>query len=120
MKARAVSCEKCRKQIHEEEKQAFLKHEYSIASDILYSAVYFATASTLMSMEYKGRKPEYIKKLFEDLCFVYDTPDIFGKQIDLKTEIDRLEKKYGISFNDIHVNFEDEKHFIKSAKEKVK
>ena len=45
---------------------------------------------------------------------IYDTPEIFGKPIYLTDLRKTLETEYGIDFNRINVNIEDEKSFITS------
>ena len=45
---------------------------------------------------------------------IYDTPELFGKPIVLSDLRETFEKDYGIDFNRINVNIEDEKSFIKS------
>lgn len=76
----------------------------------------FATAAVLMTQVRRGRSKQYIRKLFDELVMIFDTPNIFGKSIDLPDVMHRLEKDYDIDFHRIYVCLETESQFIKSAK----
>ena len=106
-------CTKCRKAIEEETKKWYLSQQYRWMNDLLQTAVEHTTVCALAVMERRGRSPEYIKKFFEDLCFMYDFPDFFGKKIRAEDLKAKYEKKYKIDFNDIRLTFESEKEFVK-------
>ena len=108
------NCQLCRKQIINEAKTEFAKHEYAIFSDSAYTMAVYATVAVLTAQIRRGRSKEYIQKLFDDIVMIYDTPEIFGKPIYLTDLRNTLETEYGIDFNRINVNIEDEKSFIKS------
>ena len=110
------SCEQCRKSIHEEEKTKFLKHEYAIFKDAAYTFACHATAAALMVQAQRGRSKEYIQKMFDDMCMVFDTSTLFGKPIVLNEVMADLTAEYGIDFKKIHVNLESESEFIKGVK----
>lgn len=107
------TCAQCRKEITEEVKKGYLKDEYEWMTNLLQSAVEHTTVCALAVMEKRGRSKDYIRKFFDDLCFVYDMPSIFGKQIKAEDVKKRYEKEYGIDFNRIKVHFESEKEFVK-------
>lgn len=109
MKARINDCVSCRKKMHEE----FLKHEYKFFSDTAYSMAVYAICGVLSAMVRKGRTKHYIKQLYEDMCFLYDTPELFGKEITMTDIMHRLTQDYGIDWDKLHVHIETEKEFIK-------
>lgn len=119
MKAR-TDCGACRKRIHKEEQEAFLKHEYKLFSDMAYSMACFAVCGTLSAQIRRGRSKEYIKKLYDDICFFFSQPYIFGKEITMTQVMEQLTEEYGIDFDKLTVNLETEKEFIRSAKEGTK
>ena len=110
------SCEQCQKSIHEEEKTKFLKHEYAILKDAAYTFACHATAAALMVQAQRRRSKEYIQKMFDEMCMVYDTSTLFGKPIVLTDVMKELEREYGIDFSRIHINLESEQEFIKGVK----
>lgn len=116
MKAR-TDCGACRKRIHKEEQEAFLKHEYKLFSDMAYSMACFAVCGTLCAQIRRGRTKEYIKKLYDDICFFFGQPYIFGKEITMTQIMKQLSEEYDIDFDKITVNLETEREFIRSAKE---
>lgn len=115
MKARS-NCETCRKQIHKEERDAFLKNQYAILKDGIYTMACYATAAALALQMQRGRSKKYIRKMFDDMVVLYDTSTIFGKPIVLTDVIKQLEKEYDIDFKRINVNLESEKEYIKGVK----
>ena len=108
------NCQLCRKQIINEAKTEFAKHEYAFFADCAFSMAVYATVAVLTAQIRRGRSKEYIQKLYDDIVMIYDTPEIFGKPIYLTDLRNTLESEYGIDFNRINVNIEDEKSFIKS------
>ena len=107
-------CSKCRKQIINEAKTEFAKHEYAIFSDSAFTMAVYATVAVLTAQVRRGRSKEYIQKLFDEIVMIYDTPELFGKPIVLSDLRKTFEKDYEIDFNRINVHIEDEKSFIKS------
>lgn len=112
---KTMTCEQCRKKIQKEEQDKFLKSQYEIVKNFISSICCYTTTAALMVMVKRGRSPEYIRKFFDDLVFIYSTPNLFNKKIDMVTEMKYLEKNYGIDFNRIEVHMEDEKEFCKGA-----
>jgi hypothetical protein len=100
--------------------EAFLKKEYAIFQDCSLSFATYAICAVLMTMVRRKRTKKYIQQLYDDMCFVFDTPEIFGKQITMTDVMDRLEKDYGIDWSKIHIRMETEKHFISSTKKEVR
>lgn len=72
------------------------KEEYRFFNNSAYSMLCFAVTLDLCSMIYKGLSKKYIKQRFEDICFICDMPEIFGKKLDMSTTMEMLEKDYGI------------------------
>ncbi len=119
MKSR-TNCVECRKRIYKEAENEYLKHEYSFFTDAAYSMAIFATVAILSVMHRRGRSKRYIRKLFEDICFIYDYPEVRGKRIDMTEMVHLFETEYGIDFGKIKLHLESEEEFIKSVKGKRK
>ena len=104
--------------------EIFLRKEYSIFKDCSLSFATYAICAVLMTMVRRGRTKKYIQQLYDDMCFVFDTPEVFGKEITMTDVMSRLEKDYGIDWSKINIHMESEKQFISStkraAKEKVR
>lgn len=116
MKVR-TDCNKCRRQVYKEAEEAYLKQQYKSFQEMAYSMACFSTAAVLFAMIRRGRKPEYIQKLFEDILFVYEYPDFFGKKISMTEVMEMLRKEYDIDFSRIQLNMETESEFLKGVKE---
>ena len=113
---RAINCAQCRKKIHDEEKTEFLKHEYAIFQDSAYSMAVFATVCALAVQMRRGRSRAYIRTFFDEMCWMFDMPPVFGKQMTMTEAMKILEKDYGIEFKKIKVHLESEKEFLKGVK----
>lgn len=111
-----TNCNTCRKQIIKQAQDEYLKQQYRIYKDVAHTFACFTTAAVLMYFIRKGRTKKYIQELFDGMVMIFDTPNIFGKSIDLLDVMHRLEKDYDIDFHRIHVCLETESQFIKSAK----
>ena len=110
------TCASCRKKIHDEERTAFIQEEYVLLENNINTLACFTTTAVLMAMIRKGRTPEYIRKLFDELVMIYDTSNLFGKAIHMDDMMKKLEEDYGIDFSRINVHLEDQKSFIKDLK----
>lgn len=118
MKAR--NCNDCRKKIHEEEKEAFLRAEYSMMRDMGKSFAVYAISAVLMTLVRRGRTKKYIQQMYDDMVFIFDTPNIMGKEVTTTTVMKTLEEEYGIDWSRVNPIIEDEKDFVKEAKRLVK
>lgn len=110
------SCDTCRKEIHKEEQEAFLKKEYAVLKDAAYTFACYATTAALAVQVRRGRSKEYIQALFDDMVMMYDTESVFGKTITMTDIMKDLEDIYGIDFKRIKVHLESEKEFIKGVR----
>lgn len=118
---KALNCTQCRKKIHAEEQEKYLKKEYAGIRDAVDTIACLTTASVLGVQVQRGRSKEYIQELFKDICMMYETPAVLGKPIELTAVMKQLEEEYGINFKRISVNFtETEKEYIKGCKEVAK
>ena len=107
------TCAQCKKEIRDEIKKEYRKDEYQWMIDLMQSAIEHTTVCAIAVMERRGRSKDYIQKFFNELCFVYDMPSIFGKEIRAEDVKRRYEKEYNIDFDKIKVHFESEKEFVK-------
>lgn len=115
-----TDCSKCRKLIHEREKTEFAKEMYRFFRDNIQMAECFTIAAVLWSMAKKGRSKKYIKETFDDLCMMFESDNLFGKEITTTQIMKNLEDEYGIDFHRVKVNVETEKQFMKEYKENEK
>jgi len=118
MKAR--NCTDCRRRIHEEEKENFLRAEYSMMKDMGKSFAVYAISAVLMTMIRRGRSKKYIQQMYDDMCFIFDTPSIMGKEVTTTTVMKMLQDEYGIDWDRVNVHLESEKEFVSSTKTLVK
>ena len=117
MRVQARNCTECRKKIHAEEQEKYLKKEYAGIRDAVDTIACLTTASVLGVQVQRGRTKEYIQELFKDICMMYETSELFGKPIMLTDIMKQLEADYDIDFKKIHVNFsETEKEYVKGCK----
>lgn len=115
------NCTECRKRIHAEEQEAYLKMQYHGIKDAVDTIACLTTAAVLAVQVQRGRSKLYIQELFKDICMMYETPAVLGKPIELTAVMKQLEEEYSINFKRISVNFtETEKEYIKGCKEVAK
>lgn len=114
MKAR-TNCSECRKKIYKEAETEYLKHEYRWFGDAAYSMAVYSAVACLAVMRRRNRSRAYIRKFFDEMCFVFDYPEIFGKRVSMTDLMKIFEEEYGIDFSKINVHLETEKEFIKSV-----
>lgn len=111
MKAK-TNCAECRKKIYREAETEYLKHEYKRFSDAAYSMAVYSTVAGLAVMRRRNRSRAYIRKFFDEMCFVFDYPEIFGKRVSMTDLMKIFADEYGIDFSKITVHLETEKEFI--------
>ena len=117
---KSMDCSTCRKRILESAQEAYLKQQYRVYTDAAYTFAVYATAAVLMAQIRRGRSKEYIKKLYDDIVLVYDTPQIFGKPISLTDIMHTLESEYGIDWKKLEVHHESEKRYLTGVRKAVK
>lgn len=115
MKVR-TNCEHCRKEIYKEAEEAYLKQKYSILNENAYTMAVFSTAAVLAVMHRRGRSKRYIRKLFDEICFMYDYPAYMGKELHMTEVMKLMENEYGIDFRKIKIHTETEKQFLYGAR----
>lgn len=118
MKAR-TNCTECRKKIYKEAETEYLKHEYRWFNDAAYSMAVYSTVAGLAVMRRRNRSRAYIRKFFDEMCFIFDYPEIFGKRVSMTDLMKIFEEEYGIDFSKINVHLETEKEFIKDIRKGV-
>ena len=118
MKSRVQNCEQCRNLQMKAQENLCMECQYdmfeSTADDIARATV----SAVIKAMEYRGRKPEYIRKLFADIVFVLECPPIFGKQMHSPDMIAEQTEKYGLDFSEIKVQKETKKEFFHNYKKR--
>lgn len=113
---KAIDCGKCRKKILQEARDEYLKHEYAVFHDSARSLAVFAVCGVLTAMARRGRTKEYIQRLYDDMCQLFDTPEMFGKRITMTDIMHSLTDEYGIDWSKLQVNIESETEWIHSAR----
>lgn len=111
MKAR-TDCQKCRKAIYKEAETEYLKHEYKFFEESAFSMACFAAVVALSVHHRRGRSKAYIRSFFNEMCFIFDMPQVLGKSITMTEMMRFFEKEYGIDFNRIKLHLETEKEFL--------
>lgn len=114
MKAR-TNCNECRKKIYKEAESEYLKHEYKFFADSALSFATFAVCGVLSAMVRRGRTKQYINQLYDDMCLLFSTPEIFGKQITMTDVMNTLSTEYGIDWKKLQVNLESESQWVRSV-----
>lgn len=120
MKSKIKDCIACRKAIYKEAETAYIKEQYRYFSDSAYSMAVFAVCGVLTAMVRRGRTKQYIQQLYNDMCIVFSTPEMFGKQISMTDIMHTLEKEYGIDWKKLEVHLESEKHYLTGVRKAVK
>lgn len=120
MRNKITDCITCRKAIYKEAEEAYLKHEYAFFSDSARSFAVFAVCGVLTAMIRRGRTPQYIRQLYDDMCLLFSTPEMFGKEITMTDIMETLEKEYGIDWSKLQVNIESESEWIHGARKGVR
>ncbi len=120
MRNKITDCITCRKAIYKEAEEAYLKHEYAFFRDLARSFAVFAVCGVLTAMVRRGRTPQYIRQLYDDMCLLFSTPEMFGKEITMTDIMETLEKDYGIDWDKLEVHIEDEKHWVTGARKGVR
>lgn len=114
MKVR-TDCRACRERIFKEAQTEYLKHEYKFFSEAAYSLARFAAAAALCVHYRRGRSKKYIQQFFDDMCFIFDMPEIMGRQLTTTEMVQLLSKEYDIDFSKIKLHLETEDQFIKDV-----
>lgn len=120
MNRKITDCTKCRKEILKQARDEYLLHEYDIFRDSARSLAVFAVCGVLTAMARRGRTKQYITQLYEDMCLLFATPDMFGKRITMTDIMHSLEKEYGIDWSKLQVNIESESEWIHGARKGVR
>lgn len=107
-----TNCDTCRKKILQAAKEGYLKEQYAIYRALSRTFACYCTAAVLMAFIRRGRTKKYIQVVFDDMVAIFDMPSLFGKDIDLTSVMNKLEKEYDIDFKRIKVHIETEKQFI--------
>lgn len=113
---KAINCNTCRKSILKQAKEEYLKGQYAIYSDLAHTFACFCTAAVLMAFIRRGRTKKYIQELYSDLVMIFDTPQVFGKDIKLTDVMKQLEKEYGIDWRRLNVHIETESQFLRGQR----
>lgn len=111
MKVR-TDCVKCRERIRKEIEEQMLHDDYNNLSNAIDTAATWAVTGLLAVFVRRGESKEFIEKLYEDMCLLFSTDNLFGKEIRQEDIMKILTDEYGIDFDKLSVNLESEKHFI--------
>lgn len=120
MKPKIKDCIACRKAIYKEAETAYIKEQYRFFRDSAYSMAVFAVCGVLTAMVRRGRTKQYIQNLYKDMCLLFSTPEMFGKQISMTDIMHTLESEYGIDWKKLEVHIESEKHYLTGVRKAVK
>lgn len=111
-------CKKCRADIFKAAKEEYLNHEFDIFEDTARSFTIYAICGLLTALIRKGRTPEYISKMYDDMCNVFNTDTFFGNTVTMNDIMKALEKDYGINWDRVQPKLETRKEFLYSMRDK--
>lgn len=117
---KAINCSQCRKKILAEARDEYLKYEYAYFRDSARSLAVFAVCGVRTTMARRGRTKKYIRQIYEDMCLLFATPEIFEKKITMTGVMHSLTEDYGIDWDKLEVHIEDEKHWVTGARKGVR
>ena len=121
MKCQVKNCTECRRKIHEEEQELYLRKQYAWLTDGMETMAALAATVAIVALMQQGRSKPYIQRFYDRMVMLYNTGSVLGKKIELVPTMKRLEAEYDIDFKRINVNFsEDEKAYIKNCKGVIK
>ena len=112
---KVIDCQKCRSNIHKEEKELFLKSQYALLKDAAYTFACYATVAAIAVQARRGRSKDYIQKLFDEMVAIYDMPTVLGKELRMTDLMKQFENDYDIDFRRIKVHMESESEFVKGV-----
>lgn len=115
---RVRDCRKCREEIAREAKEEYLNHEFDIFEDSARSLAIYAVCGILTAMVRHGRTAEYITKLYDDMCNVFNTDNFFGNTVTMDDIMKALSRDYGIDWERINPKLETRKEFLYSMRDK--
>lgn len=117
MKARIQNCEQCKKQIAKEQDKKCLECQYEMFKVIADDIGKAMAVAMIAVCERRGRKADYIKKFYEDLIFILDYPEVFGKKsLNSSEMMDEYARKYGIDFNRVQLKVETKDECLRRHK----
>lgn len=106
MKAKINDCRKCREQMR-------LESFYEGVSESIDSATACVLAMCIWVLEHEGKSEEEIRRFYDDLRFIMETSEAFGKKIKAEDAMKDYKEKYGFDFNNINITLESKAQFIK-------
>ena len=110
-------CEKCKKAIAKEQEKACMSCQYDMFSKTADDIGKSMAAAMIAVLDRRKRTPDYIRKFFDDLIFILEYPDIFGKeQLHAESMKEHFEKKYGIDFDRIKIKVETKEECFRRYK----
>ena len=113
MKAKINDCRKCREQIR-------LESFYEGVAESIDSATACVLSMCIWVLEHEGKSEEEIRRFYEDLRFIMETSEAFGKKIKAEDAMKMYAEKYGFDFDNIEVSFESKSEFIKRYRRETK
>lgn len=109
-------CRKCREEIAKQAKEEYLNHEFDIFEDVARSMAIYAVSGLLTTMIRRGRTADYVKKLYDDMCNVFDTDCFFGRSVTMNEIMHALTKDYGIDWERLQPKLETREEFLHSMR----
>lgn len=113
---KAINCSDCRKKILKEAREEYLNKEWEIFRDTSRSFAVFAVCGVLTAMARRGRTTAYIKELYDDMCLLFSTPDLFGRTISMTDIMKNLTETYGIDWDKLEVHTQTREAWIHEAR----
>lgn len=93
-------------------KEEYLNHEYDIFEDVARSMAMYIMSGLLTAMIRRGRTAVYVKKLYEEMCSVFDTDVFFGKSVTMTDISKALTEDYNIDWEKLQPKLETREEFL--------
>jgi hypothetical protein len=116
MKSRVRTCDQCRKKIAEEVRKQCALWQYEMFRDIVEDVVRASATAMIAVLDRRELSKNYIQKFFDDLVFVLDYPEIYGKKLESLEMQEYFAEKYAIDFNRIKAKCETKQEFMHREK----
>lgn len=108
-----IDCVKCREQTR-------VESFYEGVAESIDSATACVLSMCIWVLEHEGKSEEEIRRFYDDLRFIMETSEAFGKKIKAEDAMKTYTEKYGFDFDNINVSFESKAQFIKRYRREIK
>lgn len=112
MKARVQNCDQCRNQISKEQDKLCGICQYEMFTATLQDIGKAVVVAVIAVLDRRGLSPKYIKKFFDDIVFILEYPEVYGKDLRSDEMQKKLAEKYELDFDRIKFKHESKKEYF--------